>query len=153
MPFSVQGATTFVLAATAHSHESNWSQARGRMSVLLRDGDSVTYPWLVGLRRRGLRNGNWRHLDTADRALFHCAFWVAKVRGKISNTKLMVLILRVALKIVQTVSRIAKAGKTRATIMLREFAKPGGVFSWAPRVRRWLHDPRYVRYLGVLEVR
>jgi len=124
----------------------------GRMSALLRDGDSVTYPWLVGLRRRGLRNGNWRHLDTADRALFHCAFWVAKVRGKISNKKLMVQVLRVALKIVQTVSRIGRAGRTRGSIILREFAKPGGVFSWAPRVRDWLHDRRYVWYLGVLEV-
>jgi hypothetical protein len=122
------------------------------MSALLRDADSITYPCLVGLRRRGLRNGNWRHLDTADRALFRCAFWVAKVRGKISNTKLMVQVLRVALKIVQTVSRVGRAGRTRATMMFQEFAKPGGVFSWAPRVRDWLYDPRYQAYLGLLEV-
>jgi hypothetical protein len=36
--------------------------------------------------------------------------------------------------------------------MLEEYAKPGGVFSWAPRMREWLYDPRYVRYLGVMEV-
>ncbi|MGA2462615.1 MAG: hypothetical protein ABSF82_14450 [Candidatus Bathyarchaeia archaeon] len=122
------------------------------MSDLLEDGNSITYPCLVGFLRRGLRNGNWGHLDTADRALFRCALWVAKARGKISNTKLMVQALRVALKIVQMVSRIGRVGRTRATMMLQEFAKPRGVFSWAPRVRGWLQDPRYQTYLGLLEV-
>ena len=111
------------------------------MSDLLEDGNSITYPCLVGLLRRGLRNGNWWHLDTADRALFRWAFCVAKLRGKISNTKLMVQVLRVALKIVPTVSRIGRAGRTRVRMMVQEYAKPGGVFGWAPRVRDWSHDP------------
>jgi len=152
MRFSVQGATISVHAATTQSHHSDRSSAKDWMSDFLEDGNSITYPCLVDLQRRGLRNGNWRYLDTADRALFHCALWVAKVRGKISNTKLMVQVLRVALKILQTVSRIGRAGRTRATMMVQEFAKPGGVFSWAPRVRGWLHDPRYQTYLGLLEV-
>jgi hypothetical protein len=78
--------------------------------------------------------------------------WIAKARGNISNTKLMVQVLGVAVKILQTISRIGKAGKTRATTMLHEFSKPGGVFSWAPRMRDWLHDPRYQTYLGLLEI-
>lgn len=122
------------------------------MSDLLKDGNSITYPCLVHFLRKGLRNGNWRHLDTTDKALFRCALWVTKAKGKITNTKLMVQVIRVALKILQTASRIGRAGRTRATIMLREFAKPRGVFSWAPRVRGWLHDPRYQTYLGLLEV-
>jgi hypothetical protein len=147
----VQGVTASVFAATTQSYHSGRS-TKGWVSDLLQDGNSITYPCLVDLQRRGLRNGSWRHLDTADRALFRCAFWVAKVRGKISNTKLMVQVLRVALKIVQTVSRIGRAGRTRATMMVQEYAKPGGVFSWAPRVRGWLHDPRYQTYLGLSEV-
>jgi len=112
------------------------------MSFLLRDGDSVTSPWLVGLRR-GVRNGNWRHLDTAYGALFHCAFRMAKASGKISNTKLMVLVLRVALKIVQTGSPIGRAG--RVAIMLGKFEAWWGVQLGSKSAR--LHDPRYVRYV------
>ena len=61
--------------------------------------------------------------------------------------------LRVALKLLEGFqSRIAKAGRARAMMMFEEYAKPGGLFSWAPRMREWLHDPRYLLYLGVLEV-
>ena len=67
--------------------------------------------------------------------------------------KLMVQVLRIALKILESFqSRIAKAGRMRAMVMFEAYAKPGGVFSWAPRMREWLHDPRYVWYLGVVEV-
>jgi hypothetical protein len=49
-------------------------------------------------------------------------------------------------------SRIVNAGRRRATEMLEEYEKPGGVFSWAPRMREWLCDPRYVKYLGMMEL-
>jgi hypothetical protein len=120
--------------------------------LLQSNSPTLSYSTLAGFWRRGFRNGNWATLNTAERALFRCALWVAKVRGKISNTKLMVQVLRVALKIVQTVSRIGRTGRTRATMMRDEYGKPGGVFSWAPRVRGWLHDSRYQTYLGLLEV-
>ena len=82
-----------------------------------------------------------------------CALWVAKARGKISNMRLMVQILRIALKLLDsTRSRIAKAGSSRAMAMFEAYARPGGVFSWAPQMKGWLHDPRYVWYLGVMEV-
>jgi hypothetical protein len=123
------------------------------MSDLLQAGDSITYPSLVDFRRRGLRNGNWRHLDAADRALFRCAFWVAKVRGKISNMKLMVQVLKIALKLVEHApSTILEAGRRRAAAIYEAYGKPSGVFSWAPQVRGWLNDVRYVWYLGVLGV-
>ena len=100
-----------------------------------------------------MRNRSWRRLSVAERGLYRCALWVAKARGKITNTKLMVQILRVALKLLEGFqSRITKAGRTRAMMMFEAYAKPGGVFSWAPRMREWLHDPRYVLYLGVMEV-
>jgi hypothetical protein len=123
------------------------------MSDLLRDGDSITHASLVGFRRRGLRNGNWKHLNIEDRALFRCAFWVATVRGKISNTKLMVQVLKIAMKLVERVpSAILKVGRRRTALMFEIYGKPLGVFSWAPQVREWLNDSRYVWYLGVLGV-
>ena len=82
-----------------------------------------------------------------------CALWVAKARGKITNTRLIVEILRIALKLLEGFqSRIVKVGRTRAMMMFKAYAKPGGVFSWAPKMREWLHDPRYVWYLGVMDV-
>jgi len=29
---------------------------------------------------------------------------------------------------------------------------PGGLFSWAPRVKDWMSDMNFVWYLGVLEI-
>jgi hypothetical protein len=140
-------------SSSIRSHRLNRSSTKDWMSDLLQDGDCITYPSLVDFRRHGLRNGNWRHLDTADRALFRCAFWVAKVRGKISNTKLMVQVLKIALKLVERApSTILEAGRRRAAAIYEAYAKPSGVFSWAPQVRGWLNDVRYVWYLGVLGV-
>jgi hypothetical protein len=65
----------------------------------------------------------------------------------------MVQVLRIALKLLENFqSRIVKAGRARARMMYEEYARPGGVFSWAPRIREWLLDRRYIVYLGVLEV-
>lgn len=116
-------------------------------------GNYLEYSSLICLWRRSYRNGSWAMLDTAERGLFRCALWVAKARGKISNTRLAVHVLRIALKLLENFkSRIGKAGGDRAKMMMEAYAKPGGVFGWAPRMREWLHDPRYVWYLGVMEV-
>jgi hypothetical protein len=65
----------------------------------------------------------------------------------------MVQVLRIALKLRRSLeSRIVKVGRARAAVMFEEYARPGGVFSWAPRMREWLHDPNYISYVGVLEV-
>jgi len=121
--------------------------------MLLQKGNSLSYAWLARFWRRSLRNQNWTGLKIAERGLFRCALWLAKARGKISNMRLMVQVLRIALKLLDSSqSRIARAGKRRALMMFEAYAKPGGVFSWAPRMREWLRDPRYVWYLGVMEV-
>jgi hypothetical protein len=67
--------------------------------------------------------------------------------------RLMVQVLRIALELVKSFqSRIVSVGKKRAIMMFRIYGQPGGVFSWAPRMREWLHDPNYISYLGALEV-
>jgi len=121
--------------------------------LFMQNADSLTYSWLVGFWRRSIRNRSWGRLSTAERGLYRCALWVAKARGKITNTRLMVQVLRITLKLVECFqSRIVKAGRARAAVMFEEYARPGGVFSWAPRMREWLYDRRYILYLGVLEV-
>jgi hypothetical protein len=114
---------------------------------------SVSYGWLRVLWRRSVRNGHWTRLSLPKRGLYRCALWIAKARGSISNMRLMVQTLRIALELVRSFeSRIASAGEKRAMILFQTYAQPGGVFSWAPRMREWLHDRKYIVYLGLLEV-
>jgi hypothetical protein len=135
-----------------HGHVSH-PAGKWLTTVALQGSDSLTYSTLRQLKLRGLRNGGWARLEIAEKGLFRCALWIAKARNRITNTRLMVHVLRIAMKLFRSFqSRIAKAGEARAAIMLQTYARPGGVFSWAPRMREWLHEPRYLLYLGVLEV-
>jgi len=110
------------------------------------------YPCLVSLQRRGFRNGNWRRLPLVDRALFRCALWVAKVRGRIVSLKLLVRVLGVVLRLLYTARmRIWTAGKVRAEELMRRF-EDRGLFQWAPQVRGWLMDKEYVFHLGLGEL-
>jgi hypothetical protein len=136
----------------SRSH-ANRSPSDWLRTVTLQGSNSLTYSALKQLKLRGLRNGGWARLEIAEKGLFRCALWIAKARNKITNTRLMVQILRIALKLRQNFqSRIVKAGRARAVMMFEEYARPGGVFSWAPRMHEWLHDQKYIFYLGVLEV-
>lgn len=110
------------------------------------------YPGLVSLQRRGFRNGNWRRLPLVDRALFRCALWVAKVRGRIVSLKLLVRVLGVVLRLLDTPRmRIWRAGRERAEELIRRF-EDRGLFQWAPQVRNWLTDRGYVFQLGLAEL-
>jgi len=137
-----------------HTTPHNSIPSRGRLGDLFpHDGNSLSYSSLARFWRRCIRNRSWRRLNVAERGVYRCALWIAKARNRVTNTKLMVQVLRIVLKLFDVFqSRIFKAGKARAVTMLAEYAQPGGVFSWAPRMREWLHDPKYIMYLGVLEV-
>lgn len=98
---------------------------------------------------RGLRNGNWRRLSLVDRGLFRCALWIAKTRGQIASFRLMVTVARIMLRLLETQrTRILKAGRARADQLRLRFDETG-LFQWAPKVRGWLLDQRYVFYLGL----
>jgi hypothetical protein len=59
-------------------------------------------------------------------------------------------LLQVALQLLQNVRcRIASAGWKRARMMWEAYGKSNGIFSWAPQMKEWLRDPRYIFYLGV----
>jgi hypothetical protein len=100
--------------------------------LFLQNADSLTYSWLVEFRRRSIRNRSWGGLSTAEQGLYRCALWVARARNRITNARLMVHVLRIALKLFENIqSRIVRAGRARAVMMFEEYARPGGVFSWA----------------------
>jgi len=101
-----------------------------------------------------VRNGNWSRLDSGEKALIRCALWVARIRGSICNMRLMVQVLGVMLRLVRNCrSRIVDAGTRRAHAMLQTYGDgPTSIFRWAPRLKVWLGDAGYVRYLGLLEV-
>lgn len=110
---------------------------------------SLTYAPLATLWRRSLRNGSWVKLTSSKKALYRCALWVAKARGRISNSRLVEQILQIALQLQRVQSRIVAAGEKKARMMLEAYGKLNGVFSWAPQMREWLLDPTYIVYLGV----
>ena len=102
--------------------------------MLLRSGDALTYAWLVAFKRGGLRNRNWTRLNITEKAFFRCGLWIARVRGEISNTKLMVQILRIACKLAENLrSDVFKVGRKRVLLMSEMYEK-ARVFSWAPQL-------------------
>jgi len=112
----------------------------------------LDYPGLLAVRRRGLRNGNWRRLSLVDRGLFRCALWVARVRGNIASLRLLVSVLGVVLKLLESRSmRIWIAGKARAEELKRRFEKRG-LFEWAPQAKGWLLERGFVMHLGLGEL-
>lgn len=111
----------------------------------------LDYSYLVAIQRRGFRNGNWFRLELVDRGLFRCALWVAKVRRRIKNFKRIMRVLAIASKLLTTLrSRIYGAGSVRASKLLCRF-NVRGLFEWAPHVRDWLKDSRYIFYLDLEE--
>jgi hypothetical protein len=143
--------TGIVLPSMCHPRVG--SRERQIRELLSGNKRSVSYSWLRTLWRRSVRNGHWTRLSLPKRGLYRCALWIAKARGSISNMRLMVQTLRIALELLKSLqSRIESVGKKRAMILFQTYGQPGGVFSWAPRMREWLHDPNYISYLGLLEV-
>jgi len=112
---------------------------------------NLDFSGLLAVRRRGLRNGNWSRLSLVDRGLFRCALWVARVRGRIGSWRLLVRVLGVVLRLLESRSmRIWAAGRARAEELMRRF-EGGRLFDWAPQVRGWLVDRGFVFYLGLSE--
>ena len=113
----------------------------------------VNHSCLTKVFYKGLRNRNWVNLQIEERALFRCALWVTKVRGRVSNAKLMVQVLRIAMKLLEGAhSLIVRAGRTRVREILQSSTTPNGIASWAPRIKEWLNDSNYIYYLGMLVV-
>ncbi|MBS7658890.1 hypothetical protein KEJ20_07060 [Candidatus Bathyarchaeota archaeon] len=111
-----------------------------------------TFDFLVSIKRKGLRNGNWIKLRLMDKALFNCALALAKLRGKISNMDLMVKLASIILRLKETVkTSIVKLGLAKAQALKKLYSFKG-VFNWCPSLKEWLKEPNYIIYLGLKEV-
>ena len=111
------------------------------------DHDSLRFYMRVGLRR-----GTWARLDAAEKALYRCGLWVAKVRRTISNVTLSVAILGIVGKLTTTIkSHIYRLGLAKACALWNSYLS-AGVFDWAPEVKAHFSRAEYVAYLGVMEL-
>ena len=99
---------------------------------------------------RGLRTGSWRRLSLDEKGLFRCALWVARVRGRLSNTRLMVRVAGILVKLLATFkAQLLRVGRVRAE-RLGACLHERGAENWASEVFRWLTDRSFITYLGVL---
>ena len=111
---------------------------------------TITYGELTATFRKGLRNGNWRHLNPIDKALFRASLWYAKHRGSIVNASLVGKLMALVEKLKETKGkRIFKRGFKKAAEMLEKYEE-NGIFVWAPQLKHWLKDPDYIFWLGTM---
>jgi hypothetical protein len=110
----------------------------------------ITYEELLASFRKGLRNGNWRHLNPLDKALCRASLWYAKHRGSIVNVALVEKLMALVEKLKETKGmRIFKRGFEKAIDLLPKYEEKE-VFTWAPQLKYWLRDRDYVFWLGTM---
>ena len=108
----------------------------------------MRYAELRSHLRKGLRNGNWRRLSYLERGLYRTVLFYTRVRGKIVNAKLAVMIRGIVAKLTETRGlRILKAGHEVAKRMFSTCSE-NGVFEWCPELKEWLREQDYVFWLG-----
>jgi len=99
---------------------------------------------------RGLRTGSWHRLSLDEKGLFRCALWVAKVRGRLSNMRLMVRVAGILVKLLTAFkAQLLRVGRVRAE-RLGTCLREAGAEKWASEVLQWLTDRSFITYLGVL---
>jgi len=122
--------------------------ARGSGSML--PSDMFNHRYLQSAYRKGFRNGGWRRLSLEDKGLFRCALWVAEVRGRLANMRLMVQVAGILMKLLATFkAQITRVGRATAERIMASLQK-SGVEKYAPQVLEWFKDRKFITYLGVL---
>jgi len=77
---------------------------------------------------------------------------LSRLRGKIVNPSLVERVKSIILKLVQTpVARILQLGREQASRLMELYSR-NGVFEWAPSVKQWLKDSKYLLWLGVRQL-
>jgi hypothetical protein len=102
--------------------------------------------------RKSRRTGNWRKLNTIEKAFYRAAMWYAKKRP-LFNQMLVTKLRALIEKLNETNgTRIFRRGCKKAAELLAMLAKGEGtgVFAWAPRLKDWLKDPDYLFWLGTV---
>ena len=79
------------------------------------------------------------------------AMWYARVKGEILSGRLVAMLEDIIGKLRETVKvRIFRVGLAKAEDMERGYEK---VFKWAPEFRKWLKDPDYIFWQGLMSFR
>jgi len=112
-------------------------------------GSGLGYGRLYSIFSKGLRNGNWRGLNSVEKALYMASLWLAKRRGILVNSRLLLQLRAIIGKLTETPGARAMGGAyRRASELYRRFSE-AGVFEWAPQVRSWFNDPSYILWVGL----
>jgi len=100
--------------------------------------------------KKSLRNGNWRHLNPLDKALYRASLWYAKHRGSIVNAALVEKLQGIVERLKETNGRrIFEKGFKKARELLGKIEE-NGIFTWAPQLKHWLKDHDYIFWLGTV---
>lgn len=114
---------------------------------------SLTFNDLVQIQKRGVRNGSWRFLPTVDRMYLKVSIIFAKINGKIVNSKVISMLNLIIEKITPGYARnILKVGNQKADELILLY-RSRRVFTWAPQTLEWLRNPRFITWLGVIQLR
>jgi len=115
-------------------------------------GSQLTYGTLRACQLKGMRNGNWRLLDGVQRGFYRACMAYARLREAIVNPKLVGLLG-------ELISRLGSTHRIRALKSAIEEVDrvapiyfKAGVFSWAPRLYRWLNEEPYLLWLGLTKL-
>jgi len=107
------------------------------------------YNYLSRLQKKGLRNGNWRMLNHVEKALYMASLSLAKMRGRIINSNLVLQLGCIIGKLRKTAGdRLLLTAYQRAISLYQRFTSIG-LFEWAPQARSWFNDPSYIFWLGL----
>jgi len=111
--------------------------------------NGLTHGYLVHFWRKGFRNGNWRKLSSLERALYMASLSLAKMRGRIVNSRLILELRGIIGKLRETPGdRLMQTSYQRAVGLYARFVAVG-LFDWAPQVRSWFSDPGYIIWIGL----
>jgi len=111
--------------------------------------DTLSYNYLYCLRKKGFRNGNWRKLSRIEKALYVASLSLAKMRGRLVNSRLVLELMGIIGRLKDTAGeRLMRVSYERAVRLYERFTAVG-LFEWAPQVRSWFNDPSYVLWLGL----
>jgi hypothetical protein len=113
--------------------------------------EEFTYSHLRFVFRKAMVRGVFRKLRQEDRALYKCALWVAKKRGRLRSMKLIRQVASIVIRLLSTFrAQVIAAGRARANRLIACLTA-NGFSKWAPEVFGWLNNKQFILYLGVLE--
>jgi len=111
--------------------------------------NALSYHSLSSFWKKGFRNGNWKKLSKIEKALYIASLSLARMRGKIVNSRLILELQKIIGKLRETAGGRLMMGAYQRAMKLYERFLTIGLFEWAPQVRAWFNDPSYVLWIGL----